>query len=231
MPRPPAEAPVEHGYARRDRARRARIAVRIWTEAVDDAGASRCRTIPSQSVAAAFLLGVACRRPAYADRNEIIMDRFINNLRVLWRADSAIADIRLRHVLARSGLSAAAALIAVFGLLMLELAAYFALLQVWGAIASSRHAGPGQFRRRRIAVSDRVRTGSPVANWISPTRFTIRRCEALQADARVLQSEWAAFGNAVRHPMDSALGALPTLIVPLASVLISTLRKPKDGAK
>jgi len=48
----------------------------------------------------------------------------------------------------------------------------------------------------------------------------------------LLQSEWAAFGNAVRHPVDSALGALPTLIVPLASVLLSSLRKSKkDDSK
>ena len=40
------------------------------------------------------------------------MDRFINNLRVLWRTERAIADIKLRHALARSGLNVAAAMLA-----------------------------------------------------------------------------------------------------------------------
>ena len=160
----------------------------------------------------------------------MIMDRFINNLRVLWRADSAIADIRLRHALARSGFSAVAALIAVFGLLMLELAAYFALLQVWGAIASAVTLGLVNFAVAGllflIAAYQKPGRELDLANEIHKSAV-----EALQADARLLQSEWAAFGSAVRHPMDSALGALPTLIVPLASLLINTLRKPKDEAK
>ncbi|WP_342588008.1 phage holin family protein [Pseudorhodoplanes sinuspersici] len=158
------------------------------------------------------------------------MDRFINNLRVLWRADSAIADIRLRHALARSGFNAAAALIALFGLLMLELAAYFALLQVWGAIASAVTLGLINFAVAGILflIASRQKPGRELelANEIHNSAM-----QALQADARLLQSEVAAFGNAVKHPMDSALGALPTLIVPLASVLINTLKKPKSEAK
>lgn len=158
------------------------------------------------------------------------MDRFINNLRVLWRADSAIADIRLRHALARSGLNAVAALIAVFGLLMLELAAYFALAEVWGLIASAAALGLINFAVAGVLflIASRQKPGRELelANEIHNSAM-----QALQADARLLQSEWAAFGNAVRHPMDSALGALPALIVPLAGVLLNALKKPKGDAK
>lgn len=158
------------------------------------------------------------------------MDRFINNLRVLWRADSAIADIRLRHALARSGFNAAAALIAVFGLLMLELAAYFALLEVLGLIASAVTLGVINFAVAGVLflIASRHKPGRELelANEIHNSAI-----QSLQADARLLQSEWTAFGNAVRHPMDSALGALPTLIVPLAGVLLNALKKPKGEAK
>ena len=59
------------------------------------------------------------------------MDRFINNLRVLWRTERAIADIKLRHALARSGLNVAAAVLALIALLMFEVAAFFALRDLW----------------------------------------------------------------------------------------------------
>ena len=157
------------------------------------------------------------------------MDRFINNLRVLWRANSAIADIRLRQALARSGINAVAALVAVFGLLMLELAAYFALLEVLGLIASAIALGLINFAVAGVLflIASHQKPGRELelANEIHNSAI-----QALQADASRLQSEWAAFGNAVRHPMDSALGALPGLIVPLASVLLSTLKKQKKDA-
>jgi hypothetical protein len=51
--------------------------------------------------------------------------------------------------------------------------------------------------------------------------------DALQADARLLQADIAAFGQALKHPIDSAL----PLIVPLATMLMGFLKKPKGEAK
>jgi hypothetical protein len=56
-------------------------------------------------------------------------ENIVKQLRALWRTDRIIADIRMRHMLVGLGLRAFAALIAAFGLLMLELAAYFALVR------------------------------------------------------------------------------------------------------
>ena len=64
-------------------------------------------------------------------------ENVVKNLRVLWRTDRIIADIRMRHMLVGLGLRAFAALIAAFGLLMLELSAYFALVQIWSAISAA----------------------------------------------------------------------------------------------
>ena len=61
-------------------------------------------------------------------------ENVVKNLRVLWRTDRIIADIRMRHLLVGLGLRAFAALIAALGMLMLEIAAYFALVQIWSAI-------------------------------------------------------------------------------------------------
>ena len=46
------------------------------------------------------------------------MDRLVNNLRVLWRTERAIAEIKLRHALARFGLNFAAGMLALIGLVM-----------------------------------------------------------------------------------------------------------------
>ncbi len=72
-------------------------------------------------------------------------DDIVRNLRALWRADKIIAEIRLRHMLVGLGLKAFAALIAAFGLLMLELAAYFALVQIWSAIIAAAALGVFNF--------------------------------------------------------------------------------------
>ncbi len=45
-------------------------------------------------------------------------ENIVKNLRLLWRTDRIIAEMRLRHMLVSLGLRAFAALIAAFGLLM-----------------------------------------------------------------------------------------------------------------
>ena len=68
-------------------------------------------------------------------------ENVVKQMRVLWRTDRIIAEIRMRHILVGLGLRAFAALIAAFGLLMLELSAYFALAQVWSAISTAAILG------------------------------------------------------------------------------------------
>ena len=62
------------------------------------------------------------------------IERIVVSLGALLRANSIIADIHARHLLARCGLTAVAGVIATFGVLMLGVAGYFALEIVWGPI-------------------------------------------------------------------------------------------------
>lgn len=102
------------------------------------------------------------------------MDNLVRNLRVLWRADSILADIKLRQVLFRSGVNAFAALIAVFGLLMMEFAAYFALVQFWNAILAATTLGLGNFVIAMLLTLIASRRGhGRDANW--PWKFISRR--------------------------------------------------------
>jgi cobalamin synthase len=155
------------------------------------------------------------------------MDRFINNLRVLWRTERAIAEIKMRHVIARSGMHLAAGLLAVIGLLMLEVAAFYALREYWNTIVAALILAVVNFAIAGIMllVADRRKPGRELelANEIHDHTM-----QALQADARLLQADIASFGQALRHPLDSAL---PALIIPLATMLMNMLKKPKDEGK
>lgn len=144
-------------------------------------------------------------------------ENVVKHLRALWRTDRIIADIRLRHLLVGLGLRAFAALIAAFGLLMLELSAYFALVQIWSAIAAAAILGAVNFAIAGIlfVVAGRAPPGRDIelANEIHGTSV-----EALQLEARALQAQVT---GAVHHP----LSTIVPVLVPLIAIIVKSLRK------
>jgi hypothetical protein len=145
-------------------------------------------------------------------------ENVVKHLQVLWRTDRIIADIRLRHLLVGIGLRAFAALIAAFGLLMLELSAYFALAQIWNAISAGAILGATNFviAAALFAIAAKRPAGRELelANEIHGSSI-----DALQLEARSLQSQLLGM---IHHPLN---GVLPLLIVPLITVIIRNLRK------
>ncbi|MBB4423092.1 membrane protein implicated in regulation of membrane protease activity [Bradyrhizobium sp. CIR48] len=143
-------------------------------------------------------------------------ENVVKHLRALWRTDRIIADIRLRHLLVGLGLRAFAALIAAFGLLMLELSAYFALVQIWSAIAAAAVLGAVNFAiaAALFAIAGRAPSGRDIelANEIHDTSI-----EALQLEARALQAQ---VSGAVHHP----LSTIVPVLVPLIAIIIRNLR-------
>jgi hypothetical protein len=150
-------------------------------------------------------------------------ENILKNLRVLWRTDRIIADIRMRHMLVGLGLRAFAALIAAFGLLMLELSAYFALVQIWSAIAAAAILGALNFVLAAIlfVIAARPPSGRELelANEIHGSSV-----DALQLEARALQAELSGM---IHHPLN---GILPLLIVPLITIIVRSLKKPLAAA-
>jgi len=146
-------------------------------------------------------------------------ENVVKHLRVLWRTDRIIADIRMRHLLVGLGLRAFAALIAVFGLLMLELSAYFALVQIWSAIFAAAILGAANFA---IAAALFVIAARPPAGRELELATEIHgsSIDALQLEARALQSQVTGM---IHHPLN---GILPLLIVPLITIIIKSLKKP-----
>ncbi|BAL75422.1 phage holin family protein [Bradyrhizobium cosmicum] len=150
-------------------------------------------------------------------------ENVVKHLRVLWRTDRIIADIRLRHLLVGLGLRAFAALIAAFGLLMLELSAYFALVQIWSAIVAAAILGAVNFAIAGILfiIAGRSPSGRDIelANEIHGASI-----EALQLEARALQAQ---VSGAVHHP----LSTIVPVLLPLIAIIIKSLRKTaKDPA-
>ncbi|MCP3463402.1 phage holin family protein [Bradyrhizobium sp. CCGUVB23] len=144
-------------------------------------------------------------------------ENIVSHLRVLWRTDRIIADIRLRHLLIGLSLRAFAALIATFGLLMLELSAYFALVQIWSAIVAAAVLGAINFA---IAAVLFIAAGRPpsgreieLANEIHGAAI-----EALQLEARALHAQVT---GAAHHPLS---GLLP-IVTPLVAIVAKSLRK------
>lgn len=149
-------------------------------------------------------------------------ENVIKHLRVLWRTDRIIADIRMRHLLVGLGLRAFAALIAAFGLLMLELSAYFALVQVLSAISAAAILGAANFAIAAIlfGIAARPRSGRDLELAAEIHGASI---DALQLEARALQSH---LSGAIHHPLQ---GILP-LLIPLITIIVKSLKKPAATA-
>jgi hypothetical protein len=150
-------------------------------------------------------------------------DNVVKNLRALWRTDRIIAELRMRHMLVGLSLRAFAALIAAFGLLTLELAAYFALVQIWNAISAAAILGAVNFT---IAAVLFVIAGRPPAGRELELANEIHgsAVEALQTEARGMQQQFAGM---VHHPLNSAL---PLILLPLITIIVKSLRKTRAAA-
>ena len=117
------------------------------------------------------------------------------------------------------GLRAFAALIAAFGLLMLELSAYFALVQIWSAISAAAILGAVNFAIAAILFL--IAAKPPGGRELElATEIHGSAVDALQLEARALQSQ---VSGAFHHPLH---GILPLLIVPLITIIIKSLKKP-----
>lgn len=162
------------------------------------------------------------------------MDNVARNLRILWRAESIIVDIRLRQMMARSSLRAVAALLGAFAFLMGNLSLFFALEQSWGHIWAAALIGLANLLLSVVLliVAQRSKPGREMELALEVRNSAL---EALETDAQALQQQLAEFRDEfrgvrdavvgfVRHPLDSVL---PSLLVPLAGAVIKGLKKPE----
>ena len=153
------------------------------------------------------------------------MQLAFRHLRVLWRAERVIAETRLRIMLRRSMLYALAGLIAVFGLGMLNVAAYFFLAALWGAIWAALAAALGDFVIAMvvIAVALAARPGPEMTAALELRDIAV---DGLETELAPLQERFAWLSRVARDPIDSVL---PALLVPLITSIVRSLRKSKPA--
>jgi hypothetical protein len=151
------------------------------------------------------------------------ISRLVNHAHLVWRTERIIAELRLRRLLTSLGLQALAALMMGFALLMIELAAYFALVEVWSAIASAAILGSCNMviavllillAQRRPASRELV-----LANEVHQ--------EALAAFTDNIQQAESGAPGSLRAALESA--AIP-LLLPLIPLLIQRLRKHRGDS-
>lgn len=154
-------------------------------------------------------------------------ESLMRNARVLMRADGIIAEIRLRSLATRSGLQLAAGLVGLFGAVMLGIAAFLALERVTGPILAAVVVGSAALilAALLVLVAGRVKPGRDLS---VAEALRDSATEALVADLKVLEAEVAGFARVLRHPLD---GALPGLVLPLATMLLKSLKKSPAAAE
>ena len=163
-----------------------------------------------------------------------MMDNLVRNLRVLWRAESIIADIRFRQMMTRSSMRGIAALLGAFAFLMGNLALFFALEQSWGAIWAAALIGLANLLLAIIllAMAERSRPGREMELALEVRNTAL---QALEKDAQVIQQQLTEFRDEVRGVREAVLGfvrhpldaVLPSMLVPLAGAVIKGLKKPE----
>jgi hypothetical protein len=147
----------------------------------------------------------------------VSVEHIIKNLRVLWRADRIIAEIQLRRMLVGLVTKVFAALFAAFGLLMLELAAYFALIQIWTAIAAAVVLGAFNLLLAALILGVASRKAANSGEHDVALALHTSAVETLQLQARSF--------DAARSPVHGLEAILPSLIVPAVGLLVKSLRQ------
>lgn len=165
-----------------------------------------------------------------------MIENFIRNAHGLWRAESTIADIRFRQLLTGAMLRSFACLIAVFGLLMLDVTAFFALEQYFGRVWSAALVSLCDFLVAGILlVLAATHPQSGELTLALEARQTA--VQSIESDARLIQDYFSTLSSEIRsiktsmasfakHPLDEAFSKL---IVPLCAILIRSLEKKRES--
>ena len=154
------------------------------------------------------------------------MQTMFRDLRILWRAERIIVETQLRLAARRTALAAAALLIGILGLGMLNFAAYVALAPLWG-LAWAAFA---------VAVADLVVAGlvlliagaaRPGPEHAAAVELRDMSIQELDTELAPLKNRLSALTRASRGP--SLEATLPTLLVPLVAAVLRAVKNKTVG--
>jgi hypothetical protein len=156
------------------------------------------------------------------------MERFVHSLRILWRTDRLLTRNEIRLLSKKLQLNALAGLVALFGLVMLSLAMFFALVPYWGEPLAALAVGGTDILLAALLMGyARSIKPAPEVEMIREMReiaLNDLKDEVALADAelRAMKDEVRSFA---RNPVETLL---PAAIGPL---LVAVTRALKSRSK
>jgi hypothetical protein len=144
--------------------------------------------------------------------------RLVQHAHLVWRSERVIAELRLKRLLGSLGLQALAALMTGFALALFELAAYFALIQSWGAIGSA--AILGAINLVLAGALMLIATRRPASRELTLANEVHH--DAINAFAAEIHESEAAAPASLRTALE---GAIIPVLLPLIPLVIQRLLK------
>ncbi|MGE4373854.1 MAG: phage holin family protein [Xanthobacter sp.] len=155
------------------------------------------------------------------------IDNLVRNLRILARTDLIIAEIHARRVLKKSGIFAFALLVGTFGVIMLGIAGFLALEELYGAkLAAVITGGAGVVLALLLAfIGARLRSGDELglANEVHGAAMA-----AVSRDLQSAGSNISQIASFVRNPLDAAL---PGMAMQVFGLVMKMLRRRKNRSQ
>jgi hypothetical protein len=166
-----------------------------------------------------------------------MMDDLMRDLQVLWKADSLIGRIWLNVIARRLGLFVFAALIAVFGLGMANVAGFYGLQPSYGFVWSAAIVAIVDFVLAALVLwlASRAQPGNELELALEVRKMAIASLLSDTADVRLavdsirqdIQQTRDSIAGFVQNPLNAAT---ERLLVPAALSLLRGLRAKKGQA-
>jgi hypothetical protein len=151
------------------------------------------------------------------------MEHLVRSLNVLWRSERLLAEYQLKQSSQKIQLNALAGLVGLFGLVMLSLAIFFALVPYWGHALSALAISSIDLLLAVVLILF-ARSRKPTAEVNMVTEVRDMAMSDIEEEFTLMQEEVVALKEGIhrfmQHPVDNLL---PGAIGPLMSAVIRGL--------
>jgi hypothetical protein len=128
------------------------------------------------------------------------MEHLIRSLNVFWRSERMLAEYQLKQSTHRIQLNALAALVVVFGLVMLSIAAFFAIVPYWGhALAALTVSGANLLLAMVLILYARSLRPTPEVEMVREVRnMTV---SDIEEEIALVEAEIVAIKDGIKNLM------------------------------
>lgn len=153
------------------------------------------------------------------------IDSVLQSLKMLIRIDSMIADLKFRARLSQIAALSVALVVATFGLIMIGIAGYAFLKDLWGPVWAALAVAGGSFVVALILVlvASAQKPGKEL-QLAQELHATV--LDTLVTEAKAASNDLSLAGNLLRGRFDTSLLGL---IGPLATLLLRALKRKNEA--